>query len=183
MCRGERGVSEMSRRRSVEAATARRDNRHHSAAGADGRRLPTWFGARHQDPHSKSPRTGHSPSEYRSIQWPPEVLIEGWCSPNRETRTRIEDDWDNCLTLCSFCIAWDPRRGDRKPDAVQFNRTRWMRGSTLEPSFHRRMFEVPIVELGPSLRMRLGDWFGPFRLFLGVLWLLWGRLRARSARC
>ena len=40
-----------------------------------------------------------------------------------------------------------------------------------------RMFEVPIVELGPTLRMRLGDWFGPLSVVIAALGLIWHRRR------
>jgi apolipoprotein N-acyltransferase len=43
-----------------------------------------------------------------------------------------------------------------------------------------RTFDLSLVDSGPTLRTRLGDWFGPFSLAVGILWLLASRLRSRD---
>ncbi|MBW2509761.1 MAG: apolipoprotein N-acyltransferase [Deltaproteobacteria bacterium] len=59
-------------------------------------------------------------------------------------------------------------------------------GEVHEPTEFReeatRTFDLPLVHLGPTLRTRLGDWFGPFSLVVGILWLLASRARLRDAR-
>jgi len=51
--------------------------------------------------------TGYAPSKYPTKQWPPEALLEVWCSLLREARTCFEID---ALTL-------DRHRGEQRHDA------------------------------------------------------------------